>query len=87
MSDTLAVHFHVLAEAAPGLLPRLLQPFAKRDLVPDLMHAVREGEMLRVELGMHAMPAEMLHLVAGNLAQVVGVLEVSSQRGSARLAA
>ena len=68
-----AVRFTVLAEAAPGLLPRLLQPFAKRDLTPDTFEATRHGDDVRVEIGMHAMPAEVVHLVEGNLRQVVGV--------------
>ena len=82
-----SVRYLVLAEASPGLLPRLLQPLAKRDLTPDSLHARREGECLRVEVLLHAMPAEMVHLVAGNLGQVVGVLEVALQRDAALLAA
>ncbi|MBX9748753.1 MAG: hypothetical protein K5Q68_03970 [Roseococcus sp.] len=77
---TTHVLFTVEAFAEPGLLPRLLQPFAKRDLTPDHMHVRREGEMLRVELGMEAMPAEMVHLVAGNLGQVIGVVHVTETR-------
>ena len=80
MSDTVSVRFHVLADACPGLLPRLLQPLAKRDLTPDSFHAQREGELMRAELMLRAMPAEMLHLVAGNLGQVVGVQGVQVQR-------
>jgi hypothetical protein len=68
--------FHLLAEASPGLLPRLLQPFAKRDLVPDAVQSRREGALLRVEIALDAMPAGMVHLVAGNLAQLVGVIEL-----------
>jgi hypothetical protein len=68
--------FHVLADAAPGLLSRLLQPLAKRDLVPDLVLARREGDAMRVEIALEAMPAGMVHLVAGNIAQVVGVIEI-----------
>jgi hypothetical protein len=68
--------FHLLAEASPGLVPRLLQPLAKRDLVPDLLLVRREGEAMHVEIALEAMPAGMVHLVAGNLAQVVGVLEL-----------
>lgn len=75
--------FTVDAFAEPGLLPRLLQPFAKRDLTPDHMLARREGEMLRVELGMAEMPAEMVHLIAGNLGQVVGVTRVTQTRREA----
>jgi len=71
------VRFLLLAEASPGLIPRLLQPLAKRDLVPDLLLVRREGDAMRVEIALDAMPAGMVHLVAGNLAQVVGVLELS----------
>lgn len=75
------VEFHVLADASPGLLSRLLQPYAKRDLVPDHVEAWREGGVMRVRLAMNAMPAEMVHLVQGNLAQVIGVLEVRRREG------
>ncbi|CAH0260269.1 hypothetical protein [Roseomonas sp. CECT 9278] len=68
--------FDLLVEAVPGMLPRLLQPLAKRDLTPDLVMARREGEALRVEIAFDAMPAGMVHLVAGNLGQVVGVLDL-----------
>jgi hypothetical protein len=71
-----AVRFTILADAEPGLLPRLLQPFAKRDLVPDALEAERSGDSMRVTLAMHAMPVEVMHLVEGNLRQVVGVREV-----------
>lgn len=77
--------FHVLADTCPGLLPRLLQPLAKRDLVADAFHALREGDATRVEVVLHAMPAEMVHLVAGNLGQVVGVREVRVQHGQETL--
>ena len=74
-----AVRFMVVADASPGLLPRLLQPFAKRDLTPDVFEARRSGETVRVEIAMHAMPAEMVHLVEGNLRQVVGVRGTTRQ--------
>lgn len=80
---TTQVLFTVEAFAEPGLLPRLLQPFAKRDLTPDHMLARRKGEMMHVELGMDAMPAEMVHLVAGNLGQVIGVTRVTEARREA----
>ncbi len=74
--SAVSASFHVLADTCPGLLPRLLQPFAKRDLVADALHARREGDETRVEVALHAVPAGMVHLVAGNLGQVVGVREV-----------
>jgi hypothetical protein len=35
---------------------------------------------MRVEIAMHAMPAEMVHLVEGNLRQVVGVHSLTSRQ-------
>jgi len=85
-----AVRFTLTASAEPGLLPRLLLPFAKRDLTPDSFDCTRQGADLRVEISMAAMPAEMVHLVEGNLRQVVGVSQVHCRReitGSVRRAA
>lgn len=83
----LPARFDVFAEASPGLLPRLLQPFARRDLLPDRLLARREGEAMRVEITLDAMPAAMVALVAGNLGQVVGVIEVSALRMESQRAA
>ncbi|HEX3574885.1 MAG TPA: hypothetical protein VHU42_09815 [Rhodopila sp.] len=71
------VRFLLDADVSPGLLPRLLQPYAKRDLVPDRMWSHRTGDTVHVEIAMEAMPAEVVHLVEGNLRQVVGVRSVS----------
>jgi len=78
MTDLVPARFVVTADASPGLLPRLLQPLAKRDLVADEFHAVRQGDVMQVEILLAAMPAEMVHLVAGNLGQVVGVWSVET---------
>ena len=85
-----AVRFCVTADASPGLLPRLLQPFAKRDLTPDRFECRRTGGDLRVDITLAAMPAEMVHLVTGNLQQTIGVQGVTCQQeitGSVRRAA
>jgi hypothetical protein len=83
MTNPVSVRFLVTADASPGLLPRLLQPLAQRDLMADVMHAVRESEVVRVEFQMNAMPAEMVHLVAGNLGQVIGVHGVRVEQPAA----
>jgi hypothetical protein len=75
-----SVRYSLVADAAPGLLPRLLQPFAKRDLNPDLFEATRHGDDMRVEIGMAAMPAGMVHLVEGNLRQVIGVRHLTRRQ-------
>jgi hypothetical protein len=75
-----AVRFTVTAEPSPGLLPRLLMPFAKRDLTPDRFEAQARGALMRVDIAMDAMPAEMVHLVRGNLQQTLGVTEVTHRQ-------
>ena len=83
-----AARFTVIAEAFPGLLSRILEPFAKRDLVPDLVRATRDGEVMRAEVALQAMPLGMVHLVAGNLGQIIGVRRVEAMEGRiVRLAA
>jgi hypothetical protein len=75
--STVFVRFLVDADASPGLLSRLLQPYAKRDLIPDRMWSHRAGNTIHVEIAMEAMPLDVVHLVEGNLLQVVGVRNVS----------
>lgn len=77
-----AVRFMLDADVSPGLLPRLLQPFAKRDLAPDRMWSHRNGGVMHVEIAVAAMPAEMVSLVEGNLRQVVGVRSLSQVRAT-----
>ena len=81
------VRFLLDAECSPGLLPRVLQPFAKRDLIPDRMWSHRAGDILHVEIAVEAMPDEDIHLVEGNLRQIVGVRQVIQVRPEARRAA
>jgi hypothetical protein len=75
-----SVRFTVTADAGPGLLPRLLMPFAKRDLTPDSFESRKSGETVRVDIAMAEMPAEMVHLVEGNLRQTIGVRCVGRQQ-------
>jgi hypothetical protein len=72
-----AVSYEMLADAEPGLLPRALAPFARRNLIPDRVQVSRDGELVRLEIAMDAMPLKMLHLVEGNLRQIVGVQDVA----------
>jgi hypothetical protein len=76
-SPVVFVRFLIDADPSPGLLSRLLQPYARRDLVPDRMWSHRSGDTMHVEIAMEAMPAEVVHLVEGNLSQIVGVRVVS----------
>jgi hypothetical protein len=72
------VRFRLHADPSPCLLPRLLQPFARRDLTPDHVRSHRTGDRMEVEIVLHAMPADTVHLVLGNLTQIVGVRQVTA---------
>jgi hypothetical protein len=78
-----AVRFMLDADASPGLLSRLLQPFGRRDLIPDRMWSHRSGDTVHVEIAVHAMPIEVVHLVEGNLRQVIGVRSLTQMRPEA----
>lgn len=78
-----AVRFMVDADASPGLLLRLLHPFARRDLTPDRMWSHCAGDTMHVEIAHSAVPAEEVHLIAGNLRQVIGVHQVTEVRPNA----
>jgi acetolactate synthase small subunit len=81
------VRFLLDAECSPGLLPRVLQPFARRDLVPDRMWSHRSGGMMHLEIAVETMPDDEIHLVEGNLRQIVGVLKVIQIRAETHRAA
>jgi len=59
------------ADPFPDLLSRLLEPFAKRNLIPDRMWSHRGADVMQVEIANQAMPADMVHLIEGNLREVV----------------
>ncbi|HUZ64572.1 MAG TPA: hypothetical protein VMU82_12800 [Acetobacteraceae bacterium] len=65
--------FIIEAITEPGLLPRLIQPFARRDVLPDRFEAHRHGDTLHVVIGMAGAPEETIALIEGNLCQIVGV--------------
>lgn len=79
----IAVRFMLDVDADAGLLPRLLQPFAKRDLLPDRMWSHRAGDVVHVEIAVAAMPASLAPIVEASLRQFVGVRTVTRVRPSA----
>jgi hypothetical protein len=67
--------FTVLGEAEPGLLPRLIEPLAKRGLIPRRLEAVVEGATMRVSLSVVLDSGCASHLAA-SLRATVGVIAV-----------
>jgi hypothetical protein len=72
--------FVVLGAAEPGLLPRLIEPFAKRGLVPRRLEAEAEGGSLRVSLAAE-LDAATAALIAASLRATVGVAAVLAEQG------
>ena len=70
------VRYLLDAEPSPGLLPRVLQPFAKRGLTPDRMWSHRAGDTIHIEVAVEEMTEADAPLVEGNLRQIVGVRSV-----------
>ena len=74
--DALRVRrFTVLAEAEPGLLPRLIEPLAKRGLVPTRLEAMADGATLRATLSVE-LDAAAAQLIGASLRAIVGVATV-----------
>ncbi|HLY53972.1 MAG TPA: hypothetical protein VKS60_00360 [Stellaceae bacterium] len=67
--------FSVSAAAEPGTLHRLLEPFAKRGLVPSALHARVIGDSLRADLQVEMAP-ELAASVAETLRQMPSVERV-----------
>ena len=70
------VVFVLDAHASSDVLPRVLQPLVRRDLVPHALSLRRDGAMVHVEFAVSAVRDEDARLVAGNLRQIVGVVAV-----------
>ncbi len=68
--------FAISARPEPAVMPRVLEPFCKRGLVPSRWHAVCGGpDELVIDLQVALDPA-LVELVAASLRQIVGVESV-----------
>lgn len=82
------LRYRMTADADPGLLPRVLQIFAKRSVVPEDLRAERHtvglldgDEFLSLELQVPAMPEVQALHVAACLRETVGVRSVQGPFG------
>lgn len=62
--------FDVRALADPGTLPRILELFAKRGLVPDRVHSVQDGGVIRASIQVERMENDLAHYIAECLRQI-----------------
>lgn len=78
-----AACFSVHAAADPGLMPRILEIFAKRGIVPSRWHSSIGGpdDRLTIDLEMNGLSVDGMHAIAGEMRAVWGVaLVLSSQK-------
>src|SRR5260221_1908255 len=73
--------FAVTGRPEPGLMPRVLEQFAKRDLVPTRWHAVLEESAsddseLVIDIQMAGLERDQIMLIAACLRQIVGIDQV-----------
>lgn len=74
--DLVTARFHVVGDADPGLLPRLLEPVAKLGATPMRVHASREdgdGSEISVDLRLGLVGGRMAEQVESALRRVIGV--------------
>ncbi|MCA3356381.1 MAG: hypothetical protein ING02_00165 [Roseomonas sp.] len=76
LSDPLTTRFDLRAEPSPGLLPRILQPFAKRNVTPDFFQARHGIEEMEISIACQDLEPGVAALIAGNLGQVIGVSRI-----------
>jgi hypothetical protein len=80
---TVTACYAVTALADPGLLPRLLEPFAKLGLTPQRLHLTRLGpadSRFDLDLQVDGLTPDQAALAAARLRNVVGVETVLLSR-------
>ncbi|HEX7970382.1 MAG TPA: hypothetical protein VF502_19320 [Stellaceae bacterium] len=77
--------FSVHAEAEPGVMPRVLELFAKRGLVPTSWHSSVSGGELTIDLQMRGLDRVGATYIAACLRQIasVAVVLISEKRSLA----
>jgi acetolactate synthase small subunit len=71
-----AASFRVHARSEPGIMPRVLELFAKRGLVPQKWHSATSGPdqaALTIEIQVGGLSREAVDYVARCMRQIVGV--------------
>ena len=65
--------FSVQARPEPGVMPRLLELFAKRGLVPQRVAGVASHAVLSVDVQIDGIPRDTIDYIARCMRQIVGV--------------
>jgi acetolactate synthase regulatory subunit len=69
----LTVCFSLQARAEPGVMPRVVELFAKRGLVPQKWHSTAAGPALTIEVQMTGLGPDLAGYIARSMRQIIGV--------------
>jgi hypothetical protein len=69
----LSVCFSLQARAEPGVMPRVVELFAKRGLVPQKWHSTVSGEALMIDVQMGGLDRDLAGYIARSMRQITGV--------------
>jgi hypothetical protein len=72
----LTVFFLLQARAEPGIMPRVIELFAKRGLVPQLWHSTALGSALTIDVQIGGLGRDLEDYIARSMRQIVGVESV-----------
>ena len=79
----LSVCFSLQARAEPGVMPRVVELFAKRGLVPQKWHSTVSGEALMIDVQMGGLGRDLSGYIARSMRQIVGVETVLTSESRA----
>ncbi len=68
-----AVSYCVHARAEPGVMPRVVELFAKRGLVPQRWHSTASGAALTIDVQIGGLPRDRADYIARCMRQITGV--------------
>src|SRR6266852_2382425 len=71
--SSLSVCFSVQARAEPGIMPRVVELFAKRGLVPQKWHSTVSGEALTIDVQIGGLGRDLASYIARCMRQITGV--------------
>jgi acetolactate synthase regulatory subunit len=88
-SLVVTTYFSVDARALPGVMPRILELFAKRGLVPTVWHSAigdADGTRLTVDIEMVGLDRAVTCYIAACLRQITDVETVRTAEGATSVA-
>ena len=71
--SSLSVCFSVQARAEPGVMPRVVELFAKRGLVPQKWHSTASDEALTIDVQIGGLGRDLATYIARCMRQITGV--------------